>query len=52
MQVAKMNNPIRNTVLSVIALAAVSLLARNFSGAATTTSTAPVRHYYLTKADF
>ncbi len=47
MQVAK-----TNTVLFIIALAAVSLLALNFSGAATTTSTAPARHYYLTKAAF
>jgi hypothetical protein len=35
-----------------MALAVVSLSARNFSGAATTTSTAPARHYYLTKASF
>jgi hypothetical protein len=47
-----MNNAIRNTLLAVIALAVVSLSARNFSGAATTTSTAPARHYYLTKAAF
>jgi hypothetical protein len=40
MQVAKMNNTIRNTVLSAVALAAVSL------------STAPARHYYLTKDNF
>jgi hypothetical protein len=39
-------------VLLVIALAAVSLLALNFSGAATNTTTAPARHYYLTKANF
>jgi|SRR5579862_2713189 hypothetical protein len=45
-----MNNAIRNTVLTLVALAAISVLARNFSGAATTTSTAPARHYYLTKA--
>jgi hypothetical protein len=45
-----MNNAIRNTLLAVIALAVVSLSARNFSGATTTTSTAPARHYYLTKA--
>jgi hypothetical protein len=45
-----MNNAARNTFLAVIALAVVSLSARNFSGAATTTSTAPARHYYLTKA--
>jgi|SRR5579862_1802898 len=45
-----MNNTIRNTLLAVIALGAVSLSARSFSGAATTTtSTAPARHYYLTK---
>src|SRR5579862_1331769 len=43
---------IRNTLLAVIALGVVSLSARNFSGAATTTSTAPARHYYLTKATF
>jgi hypothetical protein len=45
-----MNNIFRNTVLTLLALAAISMLARNFSGAATTTSTAPARHYYLTKA--
>jgi hypothetical protein len=44
-----MNNTIRNAVLVVIALVAVSLLAHKFSGAATTTSTAPVRNFYLTK---
>lgn len=38
-----------NPVLLVIALALISLLALNFSGAATTTTTAPARHYYLTK---
>ena len=47
MQVVKMN-----TVLSVVALAAVALIALNFSGAATTMSTALARHYYLTKANF
>lgn len=47
-----MHNTIRNIFLAVIALAVVSLSARNFSGAATTTSTAPARHYYLTKANF
>jgi hypothetical protein len=47
-----MNNTIRNTLLVVMALAVVSLSARNFGGAATTTSTAPARHYYLTKAAF
>jgi hypothetical protein len=47
-----MNNAIRNTVLTLVALAAISVLARNFSGAATTTSTAPARHYYLTKGNF
>jgi hypothetical protein len=52
MQIARINNGIRNTVLSVTAMAAVSLLALNFSNAATTTSTAPARHYYLTKANF
>ena len=45
------NNILRNTVLVIVALAAISL-ARNFSGAATTTSTAPARHYYLTKVTF
>ena len=40
----------RNTALSVVSLAAVSMLALNFSRAATTTSTAPARHFYLTKA--
>jgi hypothetical protein len=45
MPVAKMN-----PVLCVIALAAVSLLALNHSGAATPMTTAPARHYYLTKA--
>jgi hypothetical protein len=45
-----MNNTIRITVLSAVTLAAVSLLALNFSGAGTTPSTAPARHYYLTKA--
>jgi hypothetical protein len=45
-----MNNAIRNTLFAAMALAVVSLSARNFSGAATTTSTAPARHYYLTKA--
>jgi hypothetical protein len=49
MQFAKMNNAIRNAVLSLVGLAAISVLAHNFSGAATTTSTAPARHYYLTK---
>jgi|SRR5579862_16569 len=44
-----MSNTIRNTVLTLVALAAISVLARNFSGAATTTSTAPARHFYLTK---
>jgi hypothetical protein len=44
-----MSNIIRNMVLAVIALALVSLSARNFSGAATTTSTAPARHFYLSK---
>jgi len=52
MQMAKINNAIRNTVLSGAALAAVSLLALNFSSAAPNTSTAPARHYYLTKANF
>lgn len=53
MQSSKMNNAIRNAVFSLVALAAVSLLAHSFSGAATTaTSTAPARHYYLTKAAF
>ena len=52
MQVVKINNAIRNTVLSVAALVAVSLLALSFSSAATNTSTAPARHYYLTKANF
>jgi len=52
MQIAKMKNAIRSTVLPVVALAAVSLLALSFSRAATTTSTAPARHYYLTKANF
>ena len=55
MQLAKMNNSIRTTVLSGVTLAAVSLLALNFSGAEATratTSTAPARHYYLTKAKF
>jgi hypothetical protein len=47
-----MNNILRNTVLAIVALAAISMLALNFSGAATTTSTAPARHYYLTKAAF
>jgi hypothetical protein len=47
-----MNNIFRNTVLTLLALAAISMLARNYSGAATTTSTAPARHYYLTKAAF
>jgi hypothetical protein len=47
-----MHNTIRNIFLAVIALTVVSLSARNFSGAATTTSTAPARHYYLTKANF
>jgi hypothetical protein len=37
-------------LLLVIALAAVSLLALKFSGAATMATTAPARHYYLTKA--
>lgn len=45
-----MNNVIRNSVLVVLALAIVSLSARNFSGAATTSSTSPVRGYYLTKS--
>jgi hypothetical protein len=39
-----------NPVLCVIALAAASLFALNFSGAATNTTTVPARHYYLTKA--
>jgi hypothetical protein len=42
----------RNTALSVVALAVLSMLALNFSGAATTTSTAPARHYYLTQGTF
>src|SRR5579862_269483 len=50
MQFARINNAIRNAVISLVGLAAISLLAHNFSGAATTTSTAPARHYYLTKA--
>jgi hypothetical protein len=40
----------RNIALSVVALAVLSLLALNLSRAATTASTAPARHYYLTKA--
>jgi hypothetical protein len=44
MQVTRMN-----PVFAVIAIAAVSLLALSHSGAATNTSTAPARHYYLTK---
>jgi hypothetical protein len=51
MQVAKVNNAIRNIVLSVIALAAVSLLAHSF-GAEPATSTAPKRNYYLTPGTF
>jgi|SRR5579863_10669356 len=51
MQVAK-NNSSRNTILSVVALAAVSLLAHALSGSVPPTSTAPARHYYLTKANF
>jgi hypothetical protein len=47
-----MNNILRNTVLALVALAAISVLAGNFSGSATTTSTAPARHYYLTKGNF
>jgi hypothetical protein len=47
-----MNNILRNTILAIVVLAAVSLLTRNFSGATTSTSTAPARHYYLTKANF
>jgi hypothetical protein len=50
---AKINDTIRNLLLSVLALAAVSLLAHSVSsGAATPASTAPGRHYYLTKANF
>jgi hypothetical protein len=45
-----MKDAVRNTLLVVLVLAVVSLSARNFTGAATTTSTAPARHYYLTKA--
>ncbi|MGA9529544.1 MAG: hypothetical protein WBS24_15620 [Terriglobales bacterium] len=53
MQLAKIDATIRNLVLSVIALAAVSLLAHSFSsGGAPAASTAPARHYYLTKANF
>jgi len=45
-----MNNVLRNTVVAIVGLAAISMLGRNFSGAAATTSTAPARQYYLTKA--
>jgi hypothetical protein len=44
-----MKNSFRNTFLSVLVLVSVCLLARNFGGATTDTSTAPARHYYLTK---
>jgi hypothetical protein len=40
----------RNTALSLVALAVLSMLALSLSRAASTTSTAPARHYYLTKA--
>lgn len=49
MQIANLNNAIRNIVYIVLVLSAASLLGRNFSGATTTTSTAPARHYYLTQ---
>lgn len=49
----KINNAIRNIAFSAMALAAVSLLAHSLSsGDAIATSTAPARHYYLTKAAF
>jgi hypothetical protein len=55
MQLANMKNAIRNIGLALWVLAGVSLLTRGFSGAATPapdTSTAPARHYYLTKDAF
>lgn len=46
-----MNSIRRAAVAALVALGAVSLLTHNSTGApAVTTSTAPARHYYLTKA--
>jgi hypothetical protein len=43
-------NITRNTVVGIITLAALSVLMRNVTGATTETTTAPARHYYVTKA--
>jgi hypothetical protein len=45
-----MSNILRNAVVVLVVLAAVSLLTHSFSDAAIATSTAPACHYYLTKA--
>jgi hypothetical protein len=45
-------NSIRNAVIAIIALAALSVLLNNVTGATTETTTAPARHYYLTKGAF
>ena len=50
MQLVNLRNAMRNAGIALVVLAAVSLLTRDFSGAATPASTAPARHYYLTKA--
>lgn len=50
MRFIKIKSVFGNAALAVVALALVSLASHNFSGAATATTTAPARHYYLTKA--
>jgi len=48
-----MNNILHNAVVALVVFAAVSLLTHNYTGAAAVTaSTAPARHYYLTKGNF
>ena len=47
-----MNNIVRATVAALILAGAISLLTHSQTGAVTSTSTAPIRGYYLTKNTF
>lgn len=52
MKIASMGSTFHNAAFLLVILAAITLLTRNFSGEAMPPSTAPARHYYLTKTVF